>query len=157
MSLLSKPGRGRNLEPETQIDEEREIKYKTYEAWVDLGGCRIFTIVGCGNGVLIQIYLQALGTHPSVTRQGLTRSLCRWGMGQTGRDDVVATLQAAPLARAVYLRLSYLELGEIKVQVKGEEHRTFLCPIVWDPGEHVFWKRSERGQGYPLMAILFGR
>ncbi|KAF3764966.1 hypothetical protein M406DRAFT_322815 [Cryphonectria parasitica EP155] len=80
-----------------------------------------------------QIYLQALGTHPSFTRRGVARGLVRWGMDRAVRDGVVAVLQAAPMARAVYPRFGFEELGMVTAQVEGEEEKTFLWPMVWDP------------------------
>lgn len=80
-----------------------------------------------------QCYLNALGTHPSMTRRGLARRLCRWGMDEAARDGVVVTLQSAPLARRVYPYFGFVELGEVKAQVEGEEECTFLYPMVWDP------------------------
>lgn len=85
-----------------------------------------------------QIHLQALGTHASVTGRGLARRLCRWGMDLATRDGVAAvTLQAAPLARAVYPRFGFVELGTVKVQVAGEEACTFLYPMAWEPGKEA--------------------
>lgn len=64
-------------------------------------------------------------------------------MDHAAKDGVVATLQAAPLARGVYPRLGFVELGEVKVQVEGDEQCTFLYPMVWNPtvSEHLL--RSE--------------
>lgn len=84
-----------------------------------------------------QIHLQALGTPPSFTRRGLAGRLVRWGMDRAVRDGVVAALLAAPLARNVYPRLGFVELGTIVVQAEGDELRTFLYPMVWDPEQHA--------------------
>lgn len=84
-----------------------------------------------------QIHLQALGTHPSFTRRGLAGRLVRWGMDRAVRDGVVAALLAAPLARNVYPRLGFVELGTTVVQVEGDEAKTFLYPMVWDPKLHT--------------------
>lgn len=98
-----------------------------------------------------QIHLQALGTHPLMTRRGLARRLCHWGMGQAAMDGVVATLLAAPLARAVYPRFGFVELGEVEVQVEGEEQRTFLYPMVWGPRSACSLEASSKsGQVLPL-------
>lgn len=56
-------------------------------------------------------------------------------MDQAAGDGVVATLQAAPLASAVYPRFGFAKLGEVKVQVAGEETCTFLYPMIWDPSK----------------------
>lgn len=121
-----------HLPPRRDVDP---AKAKEYSRAVDEGHAR-FLDAQFGTE---QIHLQALGTHPLMTRRGLARRLCRWGMDQAAKDGVVATLQAAPLARGVYPWLGFVELGEVKVQVEGDEQCTFLYPMFWDATvrEHV--------------------
>lgn len=83
-----------------------------------------------------QMHLQALGTHPSYLRRGLARRLCQWGMDQAARDGAVVTLVASPMGRNVYPRLGFEELGIITVQVEGEEEKTELTAMAWDPKKH---------------------
>ena len=80
-----------------------------------------------------QIHLQALGTHPSFARRGLARALCRWGMDRAARDGVAATLMASPMGRGVYPRLGFEELGSVTAQVAGEDEKTHLYAMAWDP------------------------
>ncbi|KAJ9133961.1 hypothetical protein NKR23_g10392 [Pleurostoma richardsiae] len=80
-----------------------------------------------------QLHLQGLGTHPDFQRRGLAASLCRWGMDRAAEDGVALTVMAAPLARGVYPRMGFRELEQVLVQVPGEEERTFLYPMVWEP------------------------
>ncbi|KAJ4394402.1 hypothetical protein N0V93_003619 [Gnomoniopsis smithogilvyi] len=80
-----------------------------------------------------QIHLQALGTHPSFTHRGLARALCQWGQDRAARDGTVITLSAAPMGRSVYPRFGFRELGMVTAQVEGEETRTHLWPMVWEP------------------------
>lgn len=83
-----------------------------------------------------QIHLQALGTHPSFTRRGLARELCRWGMDRAAGDSIVATLLAAPVARQVYARFGFEELGLVTVRVEGQGEGTCLTPMAWDVRDH---------------------
>ncbi|KAF8138096.1 hypothetical protein K438DRAFT_1996415 [Mycena galopus ATCC 62051] len=80
-----------------------------------------------------QIHLQALGTHPSFTRRGLARVLCRWGMDRAAADGVVVTLLASPMGRGVYPRFGFEELGVVEAREEGKEERTALCAMRWDP------------------------
>ncbi|KAF7344603.1 putative gnat family protein [Mycena sanguinolenta] len=76
-----------------------------------------------------QIHLQALGTHPSFTRRGLAKALCRWGMDCADRDGVVATLVASPMGRSVYPRFGFEELGVVQAMDEGGVHGPALCAM----------------------------
>lgn len=70
-------------------------------------------------GAAEQIHLQALGTRPSLARRGLARGLVRWGTERAVREGVVATVLAAPMARAVYPRFGFQELGMVTAHIGG--------------------------------------
>lgn len=80
-----------------------------------------------------QIRLQALGTHPMFLRRGLAAALCRWGMDRAAGDGVAVTLMASPMGRGVYPRLGFEELGCVTAQVDGEDEKTHLYAMAWQP------------------------
>ena len=43
------------------------------------------------------------------------------------------TLLASPMGRLVYPRLGFKELGQATAQVPGEEERTFLYAMAFEP------------------------
>ncbi|KAJ6488017.1 hypothetical protein C8R45DRAFT_1074476 [Mycena sanguinolenta] len=82
-----------------------------------------------------QIHLQALGTHPSFTRRGLAKALCRWGMDRADKDGIVATLVASPMGRDVYPRFGFEELGVVQAIDEEGERGPTLSAMRWkSPG-----------------------
>lgn len=54
-------------------------------------------------------------------------------MDLAARDGVVVTLLASPMGRGVYPRLGFEELGTVTAQVEGEDEKTHLYAMAWDP------------------------
>jgi predicted N-acetyltransferase YhbS len=63
-----------------------------------------------------------LATRPDYERGGVGTALCCWGIQKAISSKLEAvTLFASPLAKPLYMRLGFIEVGIVHIQVKGEE------------------------------------
>ncbi len=70
-----------------------------------------------------QVHLWLLTTHPDFRRRGAGSMLCRWGMAVAEQQGRPVTVLASPLGRQLYERLGFDFLGDVIVQVDGEQDR----------------------------------
>jgi hypothetical protein len=66
--------------------------------------------------------LVTLATRPDYERGGVGTALCCWGIQKAISSKLEAvTLFASPLAKPLYTKLGFIEVGTVHIQVEGEE------------------------------------
>jgi hypothetical protein len=66
--------------------------------------------------------LMTLATHPNYERGGVGTAICCWGIQKVILSKLEAvTLFASPLAKPLYTKLGFKEVGIVHIQVDGEE------------------------------------
>jgi hypothetical protein len=74
-----------------------------------------------------QLHLLILGTHPDYQRHGAGTRHCRWGIELATKQKLALTTFRSPMGIRLYTQLELKKLGEVIVQVDGEERNTRLA------------------------------
>ena len=74
-----------------------------------------------------QYHLWLLATHPDYRRRGAGSMLSGWGMDKAAEQGWVVTVLASPMGKKLYESLGYKALGNVIVQVDGEEEKLTVC------------------------------
>ncbi|KAI8626342.1 hypothetical protein F5Y19DRAFT_227121 [Xylariaceae sp. FL1651] len=79
-----------------------------------------------------QFNLWLLTTHPSFRRRGAGSMLTRWGMDAAAQWKWPVTVLASPMGEKLYTALGFKTLGNVIVQVDGEEEKLVVSCLVWE-------------------------
>lgn len=82
-----------------------------------------------------QLNLMILATHPSYRRLGAARMMMDWGIEKARKERLSITLLSSPMGLFVYEKLGFKSMGQIHVQVEGEEEFLELPVMSWTSPE----------------------
>jgi GNAT superfamily N-acetyltransferase len=77
-----------------------------------------------------RIHLIWLATHPRYQNSGAATKLVRWGLEMANEHQMAATIFGAPSLLAFYNKLSFKLLGNVTVQIDGEEEKVEMNAMV---------------------------
>ncbi|RYP55595.1 hypothetical protein DL771_012349 [Monosporascus sp. 5C6A] len=78
-----------------------------------------------------QLHLWLLTTHPDFRRLGAGSMLTRWGMDVAGEKGWPVTVLASPMGDKLYQALGFKVIGNVTVQVDGEEEKLVVSCLQW--------------------------
>jgi predicted GNAT family acetyltransferase len=81
--------------------------------------------------------LTVLCTHPEFRRRGAGTRLVEWGKFKALEAGMAVTLFSSPMGRKLYSKLGFTEVGDVKIQVPGEEEVLYIQGMTWEPNCHA--------------------
>ncbi|KAL2869464.1 uncharacterized protein BJX67DRAFT_379018 [Aspergillus lucknowensis] len=81
-----------------------------------------------------QVHLWILGTHPQYQRHGFGTKQCVWGMEFAKAHAAPVTVFSSPMGGALYASLGFRTLGQVVVQVEGEEEKLTIGAMIYEDG-----------------------
>jgi ribosomal protein S18 acetylase RimI-like enzyme len=84
-----------------------------------------------------QLNLTVLCTHPEFRRRGAGTRLVEWGKFKALEAGMAVTLFSSPMGRKLYSKLGFTEVGDVKIQVPGEEEVLYIQGMTWEPNCHA--------------------
>ncbi|KAK0667050.1 hypothetical protein QBC41DRAFT_304707 [Cercophora samala] len=84
-----------------------------------------------------QITLIDLSTSPDYWRRGAATKLLEWGMKLARRGGKAIKLISTPFAKALFAKHGFKEMGNLVIQLKGEDEKLVMPSMVWDPKDEI--------------------
>ncbi|KAK6338448.1 hypothetical protein TWF730_002508 [Orbilia blumenaviensis] len=116
------PGKPTPTGPSTQDPERKDAnlaRMKLFREVLNKGKAQYFDNI-YGES---QLYLMTLVTHPDHFRRGAGTTLMRWGLEKAKQEKLVITLFASQMGYGLYKKLGFGVVGEVTVQIEGEEEK----------------------------------
>ena len=119
---------------EQQVEEtctRRDAAPKRIQAWKDtLPPYRKVHMTGHWGP---NLHLQFVGTQPEWQRHGAATSLLKWGIITAQEHDLWIGLFGSPVGALFYKHLGFEVVGDVKVQVEGEEEYVIVTAMGLPP------------------------